>query len=81
MSNKEKFIKLLKSYGVSKCRVDNVDFNIPRPWGRIQVDVYNIDLLNEIYDIFTADGYLDEDQDLIVCYDDFTEIEPNFSLS
>lgn len=48
MSNKEKLIKLLKSYGVNKCRVDNVDFSNPRPCGRIQVDVYNIDLLNEI---------------------------------
>lgn len=81
MTNKEKFIKLLKSYGVNKCRVDNVDFNVPRPWGRILVDIFNDDLLNEIYDIFTADGYLDEDQDLIVYYDDFTKIEPNFSLN
>lgn len=81
MNNKEKFIKLLKSYGVSKCRVDDVDFSNPRPCGRILVDVFNDDLLNEIYDIFTANGYLDEDQDLIVYYDDFTEIEPNFNLN
>lgn len=81
MNNKEKFTKLLKIYGVTKCRVDHVDFNNPRPWGSIFVDVFNHDLLNEIYDIFTADGYLDEDQDLLVRYDDFTEIEPNFNLT
>lgn len=81
MSNKEKFIKLLKSYGVTKCRVDHVDFSNPRPWGRILVDVYDPNLLNEIYDIFTADGYLDEDQDLLVLHNDFTKIEPNFSFN
>ena len=81
MNNKEKFIKLLKSYGVTKCRVENVDFSDPRPWGRILVNVFNHDLLNEIYDTFTEDCYLDEGQNLLVRHDDFTKIEPNFSLN
>lgn len=81
MNNKERLTNLVKNYGVTKCRVDYVDFNNPRPSGRILVDVYNPNLLNEIYDIFTKDGYLDEDQNLLVYHSDFTEIEPNFDLT
>ena len=82
MTNKEKFIKVLKEFGVTKCRIsDNFDFENKEPDGDIRINVQDSKLETAIYKIFTTDnGLVGENQSLGVWYNDFSTIEPNFKF-
>ena len=82
MTNKEKFIQVLKEFGVTKCRVSpDFDFEAKEPDGDIRINVKNSRLETAIYKIFTVDnGLVGENQTLGVWYNDFSSIEPNFEF-
>lgn len=78
---KDKLRTILKRYGVTKCYVSpGFDFECPNPDGRIYVDIKNSTLELGIYKLFTIDksGLVDDDQILLIRYDDFSKITPNF---
>ena len=78
-----KIKQLLKSYGVSKCYIgDGFSFNDEYPDGKIFIDVDNNDLYLEMYKLFTEDedGLIGEEQSLLIFYNNFANISPNYSL-
>jgi hypothetical protein len=81
MDKELQFKNVLKSFGVTKCYLSKeFDFNDKYPCGKIYVDVDSNDLDIEIYKLFTDDGWLDEEQSLLVGVNNFINIEPNYSL-
>lgn len=81
MTKKEEFRNLLKGYGVTKCYVSpNFDFEADEPNGDIFININETELLNKIFDLFTKDGYVSEDQMLGVFPSDFRNIKPNFII-
>jgi hypothetical protein len=81
MSKELSFKKVLKSFGVKKCYLSSdFNFNDKYPCGKIYIDVDNNDLYIEIYKLFTDDGWLDEDQSLLVGVNNFNTITPNYNL-
>jgi hypothetical protein len=80
MSKRDRFIEVLKKWGVKKCYVTpGFDFEAERPDGDIRVDVNNMDLFTEIYSVFTPNGWINEEQALLVCmFISGESFEPNF---
>ena len=83
MSDRErKFRELLKANGVTKCYVENVDFNDIQCDGRILIDNPDSGFLLELYKLFTndPDGVLDNDQLILIRYDTFEKYKPNYKF-
>ena len=84
MADRErKFRELLIANGVTKCYIsEDFDFTADIPTGEILVNKNSSSFIMNIYKIFTKDpdGFLGEDQNLFVDYDDFSTKESNYSL-
>lgn len=64
---KERFLKILAKYDVTKCEVRYIDFDNPKPYGDIFVNVDDKKLIDELYSLFTLGTSSTNHQDLLIC--------------
>lgn len=82
-SIEDKFKKLLKSNGVTKCYISSgFDFNAEYPNGTILIDIDDVNLIMNIYKLFTedSDGIVGDNQYLSVYSDSFEKFKPNYAV-
>lgn len=82
MTNKEKLIKLMKEYGVSKAIYSPyTDLNADRPHGDLVFcGDMNIEFIGKVYLLYTKDGWVDEDQNFaLFMQPEHTDIFKRFS--
>lgn len=84
MSKRDEFVKLLKSYGVTKCNV-GMGFNPNARYsgGLIFVNVDDDNLIKKIFRMYTRENDLDtpDGEELGIMYSNFRSKESNFDLS
>ena len=83
IDKENKFKEILKKYGVTKCNLSSeFSFEDRYPNGDITVNVKNRRLYNEIFILFTSDGFLAEDQSLGVWYNSFEDekLKANYDI-
>ena len=79
----DKFKRLLKSKGVTKCYISSgFDFSAKHPNGTILIDINDVNLIMSIYKLFTEDpdGIVGDNQYLSVYADSFEKLEPNYLI-
>lgn len=79
----DKFKRLLKSKGVTKCYISSgFDFTEKYPNGTILINVDDVNLIMSIYKLFTEDpdGIVGDNQHLSVYTDNFEKLEPNYTI-
>lgn len=77
------FRNILRKYGVTKCYLGNgFSFDDAYPDGIIYVNVDNRHLYMELFKLFTkdVDGIVDDDQSLIIIYNNFENIKANYEM-
>jgi hypothetical protein len=80
MGRLAEFKNVLKTHRITKCYVsEGFDFESEFPEGEIRVNTDDIDILNELYRLFTEDGYITEEQNLFIWFMGSYHIE-NFTI-
>ena len=82
-SVEDKFKRLLKSKGVSKCYISSgFNFNTKYPNGKILIDIDDVNLIMSIYKLFTedSDGIVGDNQYLSIYSDSFEKVKPNYVI-
>jgi hypothetical protein len=70
----------LKNHGITKCYVsEGFDFEAKLPNGEIYVNAKDMSVLNDLYAVFTEDGFVDEEQNLFIWYND-RDYPENFTV-